>query len=81
MLRKVFNYNWCLITLVLNFCVGLRTKYGSPCPKVFQYKNNGDKWSGLIEVPSPKIGDTVKLDVQITIRALLDEVRRRKLYF
>lgn len=45
----------------------------SPCPEIFQYRYNGD-WYGFIQIPSPRLGQTIKLTLFMTLRAQLVNV-------
>lgn len=46
----------------------------TPCPALFQYDFNGNEYFGIIELPSPRIGQTVKLNVIMSLRAQLPTV-------
>lgn len=42
----------------------------SPCPRVFQYKFDGEEWYGELDVPSPPIEHReVILQVSLSLRA------------
>ena len=48
----------------------------SPCPNIFKYQysaDTGEYW-GLIQVPSPPLGSTLHLTVNLTLNARLPTV-------
>lgn len=48
----------------------------SPCPNIFNYQYNSDtgEYLGLIQVPSPPLGSTLHLVVNLTLNARLPTV-------
>lgn len=64
---------WLLKLLVIWLCIAQAQQYSdvpnSPCPRIFQYKYNGDYY-GELQLPSPPIqpGEIV-LTVVLTLRA------------
>ena len=46
----------------------------SPCPQLFQYRFDGQQWFGILEIPSPQVGQTVKLNIKMSLRAQLPTV-------
>lgn len=48
----------------------------SPCPNIFNYQYNGDtgEYWGLVQVPSPPLGSTLHLTVNLTLNARLSTV-------
>lgn len=66
---------WCLMILVAIMSSSTKGQNVSPCPRIFQYVFDGADWIGLLEIPSPMIGETVTIHVILTIRAVLPTVR------
>lgn len=40
----------------------------SPCPKMFQYRFDGNEWFALLGVHNPENGDTLNLKVTLSLR-------------
>lgn len=52
------------------------TSSSSPCPNIFKYQYNADigEYWGLVQVPSPPLGSTLHLTVNLTLNARLPSV-------
>lgn len=63
--------------IVLIFVCGLAGAQDlqTPCPDIFQYRYDGGEWIGMVEIPSPPLGQTIKLNVMLSLRAQLPTVR------
>lgn len=48
----------------------------SPCPNIFNYQYNGEtgEYWGMVQVPSPPLGSTLHLTVNLTLNARLSTV-------
>lgn len=75
---KMFSKYLCICLFIISgFLYGItkgqNNNLMSPCPEIFQYRYNGD-WYGFIQIPSPQLGQTIKLTLFMTLRAQLINV-------
>lgn len=62
--------------LLLNMIAVNSQSTSSPCPNIFNYQFNADtaEYYGLVQVPSPPLGSTLHLIVNLTLNARLPTV-------
>lgn len=46
----------------------------SPCQNMFQYQHDGVEWIGAAQIQSLRLGQTMKLEVMLSLRAQLPSV-------
>lgn len=46
----------------------------SPCPDIFQYRYDGNEWSGYMEIQGPQIGQSIHLVLYLSLKARLSTV-------
>lgn len=76
--KRLRNANDVLLVIFLLCCVKFslaQSEPASPCPDLFQYRFDGAEWYGVTELPSPQLGQTIKLNVLLSLRAQLPTVR------
>lgn len=75
--KRLWNANDVLLVISLfcyvNFSLA-QSELVSPCPELFQYRFDGAEWYGVAELPSPQLGQTIKLNVLLSLRAQLPTV-------
>lgn len=59
-----------LLVLVIDQCLKTATQSApvSPCPKMFQYRFDGQEWYGLLSVKDPEKGKPLHLKVALSLR-------------
>lgn len=75
--KRSFSANDVLLVIFLFCCVKFplaQSELVSPCPDLFQYRFDGAEWYGVTELPSPQLGQTIKLNVLLSLRAQLPTV-------
>lgn len=45
-----------------------------PCPELFRYNFDGQKWYGFLQIPSPQLGEKFKVNVEMSLKASLPTV-------
>lgn len=72
-----WNASGVLFVIFLFCCVSFslaQSDLVSPCPELFQYRFDGAEWYGVAELPSPQLGQTIKLNMLLSLRAQLPTV-------
>lgn len=46
----------------------------SPCPEIFQYRYDGNEWSGYMQIQGPQIGQSIHLVLYMSLKARLSSV-------
>lgn len=46
----------------------------TPCPSIFNYQTDGSQWSGLIQLSSPTLGSSLRLNLKMSIGVQLPTV-------
>lgn len=70
-----------LLTILMTFCPelcggqgGYQQTPASPCPDLFRYRYDGNEWHGMLEIPFASLGQTIKLNVMLSLKAQLPTV-------
>lgn len=65
-----------LLLLILSVVQNITAQYlTSPCPKYFRYENDGYWTYGIIEVPPIQLGMNLRINIQLSVRGNLQNVR------
>lgn len=74
-----FHIRFVVLVLLELFCLTKEQQQhfdipSSPCPHLFQYKFNGNSWTGEIELPSPELPNNIQqhevvLHLTLSLRA------------
>lgn len=74
---KMYKHMCIVVTVILSVFVNLlhsQNDLNSPCPDLFSYQFDGGEWYGMVEIPSPPLGQTIKLNVLLSVRVKLPTV-------
>lgn len=65
---------YAILSVILNYLICSTHEQNvpsSPCPNLFQYAHDGYQWFGMAQLPSVKLGQTLKVDVVLSLGAQL----------
>lgn len=73
---KESNSKFLLLVIVLSFIQNISpVQYlPNPCPEYFKYERDGFHTYGIIEVPPIQLGMNLRLDVELSLKANLQDV-------
>lgn len=78
-MKAMFVHLILILSVIETFTTG--QYFPNSCPEYFKYENDGYRTYGIIEVPPIKLGMNLRINVELSLKAQLQNVSSNDLSF